>query len=164
MELINTDNGVRLYEFPLDGQAISPPCFSNDGRKVTVCTRSMIYTFDTETRKELYAVYDENGFRSRVYSYYAYSEDDRYLFGPYSYQSSRGADDIRDAETGKVVWLSAPEPCPAWEIGDAPGTMISIGNGHMIFLPSFETALEDLRAHIREYEFTKAERQKYALP
>jgi hypothetical protein len=149
LEIIDAVTGERRWEIPLDGQAVMAPFFAPDGGRVGVATAKTLLAAETAAGGVVFSVYEENGFSGE----YAFSADGRYLLGP----------DIRDAATGQVASAVSLEARPLWEIGAAAGTVIPVGKGQAVYLPSWEEALADLRAHIRQYDFTQAEKLRFAL-
>jgi hypothetical protein len=149
LEIIDAETGERLHEVPLGGQATTAPCFSHDGGRVAVGAGKYLFCADTNDGRILFSVYDEAGFKDD----FSYSEDDLYLLGA----------DIRDAETGEVACSVSLAPQPAWEITGEAGVKIPMGRAHAVYLPSADEALADLRAHIREYAFTRSDRLRFAL-
>ncbi|MDR1589557.1 MAG: TIR domain-containing protein [Oscillospiraceae bacterium] len=149
LELIDASTGRRLYEIPLGAQATAAPCFSRDSGRVAIGAGRNLISLDTATGRILFSFYDETGFNSD----YAYSEDGAYLIGS----------DIRDAETGELVSPVALEAVPEWELGGGAGVIIPTGRAHAVYLPTPDEAAAELRAHVREYEFTKQDKLRFAL-
>ncbi|MDR1070584.1 MAG: TIR domain-containing protein [Gracilibacteraceae bacterium] len=149
LEIIDTETGERLHEIPLGSTAVTDPCFSHDGGRVTICTENDLFSVDTKTGALLFAVYDDAGFGRD----YTWSDDDRFLMG----------DDIRDADTGERACSILPPSRPVWEIAETAGTLIPAGAGCAVYLPTAGEAAARLREHIREYEFTRADKLRYAM-
>ncbi|MDR1065022.1 MAG: TIR domain-containing protein [Oscillospiraceae bacterium] len=153
LEIIDTETGERLHEIPLGDPAATDPCFSHDGARVTVCTAKYLFSADTKTGEVLFTVYDDAGFGQSYGQNYIWSDDDRYLMGA----------DIRDAATGERV-CSVPLPAqPVWEITETAGTVIPVSATQAVYLPTVGDAVARLREHIREYEFTRTDKLRYAI-
>jgi WD40 repeat protein len=149
LEIIDSFTGVRIHEIPLEEQATTLPCFSRDGSRASIGAGKNLISVDTETGDVLFCSYDENGFNTN----YTYSEDGKYLIGA----------DIRDASTGEKVCSVSFTVQPEWEISGTAGIIIPMGRAHAIYLPSIDEALGDLSAIICEYEFTQADKLRFAL-
>jgi WD40 repeat protein len=149
LEIIDTGAGTRLQEIPLSSAATTPPCFSHDGTRVTIGCGKTLLTAETSSGQVLYTIEDEDGFATA----YKYSEDDLYLIGT----------DIRAADTGVTLCPTVLPAQPVTEINRALGVKIPVGYGHAVYLPSYGEALAALRACVREYTFTAAEKLRFSL-
>ncbi|MDR1603198.1 MAG: TIR domain-containing protein [Gracilibacteraceae bacterium] len=149
LEIMDAATGERRQEIPLDGQAAMAPFFAPDGGRVGVASEKTLLAVETATGGEIFSLYEENGFSGE----YAFSADGRYLLGA----------DIRDAATGVVISSVSLAARPLWEIEGTAGETIPVGRAHAIYLPALEEALADLRAHIRQYNFTRVEKLRFAL-
>jgi WD40 repeat protein len=149
LEIIDASDGRRLHEIPLGAQATTVPCFSHSAERVTVGAEHNLISVDTASGRVLFSAYDETGFNSD----YAYSEDDIYLLGS----------DIRRSETGELASPVPLKTAPEWELSGAAGAVIPVGRAHAVYLPAVGEAVAELDAHIREYEFTKQDKLRFAL-
>ena len=149
LEIIDSATGERLHDILLNENATTTPCFSHDGRQVVIGLGKYLLAVDVKSGKTLFSFYDEDGFETD----YHYSQDDNYLLGV----------DIRNAATGESICPVSLKTRPEWEITETAGIQIPVGNGCAIYVPSIKEAVADLNGHLREYEFTAQDKQKFVL-
>ncbi|MDR0434660.1 MAG: toll/interleukin-1 receptor domain-containing protein [Gracilibacteraceae bacterium] len=149
LEIIETERGRRLHEVGLDGQATTAPFFAPEGERVAVGAGQRLLCLETASGKEVFSVYDEAGFERD----WAFSADGLYLLGT----------EIRAAATGEVLCPVPLTPRPRWEITGAAGVTVPVGGGRAVYLPALSEALTELRGLIRQYDFTRGEKQRLAL-
>jgi outer membrane protein assembly factor BamB len=133
----------------LDESASCAPFFSRDGARVAIGVGKTLLCVDTSTGEEIFSIRDE----AATGEAYIFSSDGLYLIGV----------DIRDANDGEVVCAARLEARPAWEITETEGVTVPLERAHVVYIPSVNEALAELRAHIRSYEFTRPERLAFAL-